>query len=112
MFINEEAGLDSAEIESPDPAAGLYIQSRTGQTVQVRISRDCLAFQTGETLERITQGRFRAVPHFVQGVRGNAGVARNTFVVFTQPDLDEIIDTAQGLTFGEFARGVVARNTV
>lgn len=100
---------------SPDPDAGLYIKSRTGETVQVRIPRDCIAFQTGEALQRITAGRFMAVPHFVRGVRPGAGtgkVARNTLAVFTQPNLGEEVDIAQHLTFGEFARGVVAKNTV
>ena len=102
---------------SPDAAAGLYIKSRGGETVQVRIPRDCVAFQTGEALQRITAGRFRAVPHFVRGVRGGTGggggrVARNTLAVFTQPNLGEEVDMEQHLTFGEFARGVVAKNTV
>jgi isopenicillin N synthase-like dioxygenase len=99
---------------SPDPEAGLYIHSRTGETVQVKIPRDCIAFQTGEALERITAGRFKAVPHFVRGVRAGAGgrVARNTLAVFTQPKLDDEVDIQQHLTFGEFARGVVAKNTV
>lgn len=100
---------------SPDPSAGLYIKSRSGETVQVRIPRDCIAFQTGEALERITAGRFKAVPHFVKGVRAqvsNGRIARNTLAVFTQPNLGEEVDIQQHLTFGEFARGVVAKNTV
>lgn len=100
---------------SPDPSAGLYIKSRTGETVQVKIPRDCIAFQTGEALERITAGRFKAVPHFVRGVRPGVGggkVARNTLAVFTQPNLGEDVDIREGLTFGEFARGVVSKNTV
>ncbi|PSR88483.1 hypothetical protein BD289DRAFT_232638 [Coniella lustricola] len=98
---------------SPDPAAGLYIKSRTGETVQVKIPRDCIAFQTGEALERITGGRFKAVPHFVRGAKtGGRKIARNTLAVFTQPNLDEEVDRAQCITFGEFARGVVAENTV
>ncbi|PFH57433.1 hypothetical protein XA68_15093 [Ophiocordyceps unilateralis] len=100
---------------SPDPSAGLYIKSRAGETVHVRIPRDCIAFQTGEALERITAGRFKAVPHFVRGPRAGAGdgrVARNTLAVFTQPNLAEIVDRECQLTFGEFARGVVAQNTV
>lgn len=100
---------------SPDPDAGLYIKSRTGETVQVKIPRDCIAFQTGEALERITAGKFKAVPHFVRGVRAsvsNGRVARNTLAVFTQPNLNEEVDIVQHLTFGEFARGVVAKNTV
>lgn len=101
---------------SPDPAAGLYIKSRTGQTVQVKIPRDCIAFQTGEALERITGGKFKAVPHFVRGARAAAGggrrIARNTLAVFTQPNLGEEVDMVQHITFGEFARGIVAKNTV
>ena len=104
---------------SPDPAAGLYIKSRSGATVQVRIPRDCIAFQTGEALERMTAGRFKAVPHFVRGVRPGAGtgtgpsrVARNTLAVFTQPNLGDEVDMVQHITFGEFARGIVAKNTV
>ncbi|KAH7375018.1 hypothetical protein B0T11DRAFT_292766 [Plectosphaerella cucumerina] len=100
---------------SPDPRAGLYIKSRTGETVQVKIPRDCIAFQTGEALERITNGKFKAVPHFVRGVRAEVSdgrIARNTLAVFTQPNLGEEIDINQHITFGEFARGVVAKNTV
>jgi isopenicillin N synthase-like dioxygenase len=100
---------------SPDPQAGLYISSRTGDIVKVNIPKDCLAFQTGEALQLITQGRFRAVPHFVRGARrpdtaegGSARIARNTLAVFTQPNLAE--EVQKGVSFGEFARGVVQRN--
>ena len=125
IFINEEAGLPepaqplptlSTYAESPDPRAGLYIRSRTGQTTKVAIPPQCLGFQTGEALERITKGKFRAVPHFVRGpmpTEGKSmnGVARNTLAVFTQPNLGEVVDIETGLTFGEFARGVVKKNT-
>jgi hypothetical protein len=113
---------------APDPTAGLYIRSRTGATVKVDIPRDSLAFQTGEALEIITRGKFRAVPHFVRGAKnsgssgddgdgdgngngnGNGrGVARNTLAVFTQPDLGVRIDE-EGRTFAQFAREVVGRN--
>lgn len=102
---------------SPDPTSGLYILSRTGEINKVAIPRDSLAFQTGETLQLITQGRFKAVPHFVKGVEPanvadpKARIARNTLAVFTQPNLDEVVDLKTGLTFGEFARGVVRKNT-
>lgn len=70
----------------PDPEAGLYIRDRKDRVVKVGIPRDALAFQTGEALERITRGRFRAVPHFVRGMRAGrgGGVARNTLAVFTR----------------------------
>lgn len=129
MFVDETAAADAVlhpnksgkllpplpELDaSPDPTAGLYIQSRSGETVQVKIPRDCIAFQTGEALQRITRGKFRAVPHFVKGVRpgvGEGAIARNTLAVFTQPNLGELVDTESDITFGEFARGVVEKNT-
>ncbi|EFX00878.1 hypothetical protein CMQ_1959 [Grosmannia clavigera kw1407] len=98
---------------SPDPAAGLYIKSRTGETVQVKIPRDCIAFQTGEALERITAGQFKAVPHFVRGsAPSSSRIARNTLAVFTQPNLADEVDREQHITFGEFARGIITKNTV
>ncbi|MCJ1412571.1 hypothetical protein MMC19_006668 [Ptychographa xylographoides] len=99
---------------SPDPRAGLYIRSRAGHTTKVNIPATSLAFQTGEALEVITRGKFRAVPHFVRGPEGEAtagmSVARNTLAVFTQPNLGEVVDVDTGVTFGEFARGVVDRH--
>lgn len=65
-------------------------------------------------MQRITRGKFRAVPHYVRGVGKDTGrgrIARNTLAVFTQPNLDELVDTEMGITFGEFARGIVEKNT-
>ncbi|KAE8345358.1 hypothetical protein BDV24DRAFT_178771 [Aspergillus arachidicola] len=115
MFVDEVAsppgqGGELVELgASPDPKAGLYIQSRTGEVVKVNIPRDCLAFQTGEALQLITRGKFRAVPHFVKGAKPSAGkrIARNTLAVFTQPNLEEEVES--GKSFAEFAREVVAR---
>jgi isopenicillin N synthase-like dioxygenase len=113
MFIDESLPSSSTplpEIPSPDPRAGLYIRSRTGQVVKVNIPPDCLAFQTGEALELITQGKFRAVPHFVKGITASSGkgrIARNTLAVFTQPNLGE--EVQRGKTFADFAREVVER---
>ncbi|KAL8798248.1 MAG: hypothetical protein Q9182_006823 [Xanthomendoza sp. 2 TL-2023] len=77
--------------EAPDPNSGLYIRSRTGAITMVKIPTSCLAFQTGETLELITGGKFQAVPHFVRAGRGasvdGVQVARNTLAVFTQPGI-------------------------
>ncbi|KAK5937475.1 hypothetical protein PMZ80_010093 [Knufia obscura] len=118
MFLDESSPKPLFELpSSPSPSSGLYIRDRSDKTHKVSIPRDCLAFQTGEALELITQGKFKAVPHFVRGVDVNecgdqaARIVRNTLAVFTQPNLDEVVDVRNGLTFGEFARGVVKRNT-
>lgn len=117
MFLNESSGTLDELPSSPSPSSGLYIRDRHGKVHKVGIPRDCLAFQTGEALELITQGKFKAVPHFVKGVNmkecgdQNAKIARNTLAVFTQPNLDEIVDLKNGQTFGEFARGIVKKNT-
>lgn len=123
MFLDEAAtppALDATAdslpplpelTQSPDPSAGLYIKSRTGNIVKVNIPKDCLAFQTGEALQLITRGKFRAVPHFVKGARctsESSRIARNTLAVFTQPNLGEEVEP--GLTFAEFARATVQRN--
>lgn len=100
-------------LSTPDPSAGLYILDRQNQVTQVKLPRDCLAFQTGEALERITKGKFKAVPHFVRGISQDheccEGVARNTLAVFTQPNLWEVIDEVAEVDFATFSREVVNR---
>ena len=96
----------------PDPDAGLYIHARDSTITKISIPADCLGFQTWEALQFITKGKFRAVPHFVRaGGKGKGGtsVARNTLAVFTQPNLDEVVDREKGTTFGEFSNEVVGR---
>lgn len=95
----------------PPPLAGLYVQSRTSNTTKVTIPPDCLAFQTGEALQRITGGRFRAVPHFVRTGPALDGqrMTRNTLAIFMQPELGEVVDKRTGLTFGELCQEVAGR---
>lgn len=117
LFVNEALPLpplsntsfeEAPTASSIDPLAGLYILSRTKKVVKVSIPADCLAFQTGSALELITGGLLKAVPHFVQGPRANISgieyVARNTLAVFTQPNLEEIIDKKTKRTFGEHTK--------
>jgi isopenicillin N synthase-like dioxygenase len=109
--IADSAFAPLTELDGPpDPRAGLYIHSRAGDTVKVAIPRDCLAFQTGEALEVITRGQFRAVPHFVRGATMGLGgkIARNTLAVFTQPNLWEMVDEKRD--FAAFAREIVEKN--
>ena len=119
MFVDEEKHepklngtfMPLPELDSaPDPKAGLYIHSRAGHTVKVGVPKDCLAFQTGEALEVITKGKFKAVPHFVRGAApvGGGKIARNTLAVFTQPNLWEMVDEKRD--FAAFAREIVEKN--
>lgn len=96
---------------APPPSAGLYVQSRTATATKVTIPPDCLAFQTGEALQLITDGRFRAVPHFVRAGVGRHGerIARNTLAIFMQPELEEIVNKRTGLKFGELCQEVAER---
>lgn len=105
MFVDDKEAkiLD----KSPDPNAGLYIKNRQGNVVKVGIPKDALAFQTGEALESVTNGQFKAVPHFVKGSE-TLGVSRNTLAVFCQPSLDEKV--GKDLTFAEFSRQVINKN--
>jgi len=49
QLINMTNGVELDELLSaPDPAAGLYIKSKTDQIYKVGIPKDALAFQTGE----------------------------------------------------------------
>ncbi|KAG2486583.1 hypothetical protein HYH03_014753 [Edaphochlamys debaryana] len=107
------------EVPCPDPAAGLYIQDRAGSVVRAAIPADCLAFQVGEALQVHSGGLLRATPHAVRAAAGPAaaGVSRNTFAVFMQPDVDEPMQPPPGVspqqvaigqwqpgtTFGQFA---------
>ncbi|EME45615.1 hypothetical protein DOTSEDRAFT_71346 [Dothistroma septosporum NZE10] len=124
LFVDEsahppKAGQDGSlpdlpELDNhPDPEAGLWIKDRSGRTTQVNIPRDCLAFQTGQALEKITRGRFRAVPHFVRGgnpmVEGSRGIARNTLAVFTQPNLWEVVEEETGMDFADLAKKMFER---
>lgn len=96
----------------PDTSTGLYIHARDSSLFRVVIPPDQLAFQTGEVLQLITKGKFMAVPHFVRGSARTVGsntISRNTLAIFTQPNLNDVVDADKGITFGEFTRQVTER---
>lgn len=85
MYFDAATG---AEVPCPDPAAGLYIRSRSGATVRVAIPPDCLAFQIGETAQVHSGGVLQATPHYVRAPSAGlgAGVGRGTMAVFMEPE--------------------------
>ncbi|ODV81073.1 Clavaminate synthase-like protein [Suhomyces tanzawaensis NRRL Y-17324] len=107
LFLDESKGLLHDLEKSPDPQAGLYIRDRHNNVHQVKIPSDCLAFQTGSALEEVSQGNFKAVPHYVRGT-SVSHISRNTLAVFCQPDLDEMVNDKEN--FAQFATRVIKGN--
>lgn len=107
LFLDESNGEASALPKLPDPEAGLYIKNRHGNVQKVNIPKDCLAFQSGQALQEISKGFFKAVPHYVQGT-SMPHIARNTLAVFCQPDLDEMVNDMEN--FAQFAQRIVSGN--
>ncbi|MCE9671858.1 isopenicillin N synthase family oxygenase [Myxococcus stipitatus] len=128
MYFEAEPGAKQPsrqDIAVPDPEAGLYVRTRTGEERKVVIPRDCLAFQIGESAQIVTGGLLRSTPHAVQALAypASRNISRSTFAVFMQPDNDAPMaapkgtDPAEtrvgafqpGMTFGEFARATFAK---
>lgn len=96
MYMNS-AG---EEVPNPDPASGLYIRSRTGNLVQVKVPADHLAFQIGETAQIHSGGVLQATPHCVRAAQGEkaSGISRETFAVFMEPMWNERMNAPAALT--------------
>ncbi|KAJ1968826.1 hypothetical protein H4R35_006318 [Dimargaris xerosporica] len=102
----------------PDPAAGLYVKTRAGNTIKVNIPDQSLAFQTGEALEILSGGFLRATPHCVRGlataqetrdaIADQAYLSRNTMAVFIQPAIHDGLKP--GYTFAQFTKDVLNRH--
>jgi isopenicillin N synthase-like dioxygenase len=93
ITIHLHPNLSNAQgviVPNPDPAAGLYIRSREGDLIQVRMppGDSQLAFQIGETAQVHTGGVLQATPHAVRSGSGEAskGVTRETLAVFMEPE--------------------------
>lgn len=126
-----QKGLSPVAVPAPTASAGLFIRTRSGKELQAKIPSDCIAFQTGEALQLLTQNRLQATPHYVAaGSEGailppvisvieekksedpawkdvQAGViSRETMAVFLQPDVGEVIGS-DGETFGQFTKRIL-----
>src|SRR5262249_15508297 len=99
MFLSE--GNEPTVVPSPSPSSGLYIQTRGGKLIKVSIPADCLAFQTGEALEVVTGGKLLATPHCDRVGSAPSHISRETFALFMQPDIDQLLTTS--LNFGQFS---------
>lgn len=88
------------QVPSPDPAAGLYIQARSGEQVQVRLPANACGFQIGETSQIQSGGLLQATPHAVMPAKA-AGVTRETFAVFLEPEFDAPLAIPAGKTVSD-----------
>jgi hypothetical protein len=93
MFFDEnpaDGGAAGAILTgSPDPAAGLYVRSRSGELVQVQApGSDVLLFQIGETSQIHSGGVLQATPHAVRAAAA-ASISRTSFAVFMEPGWEE-----------------------
>ena len=107
----------------PDDTAGLYIRARDGEVVRATFKPTQLAFQMGQATQIHSGGLLRATPHCVRAAGGAAaaGIARNAFAVFMQPNWDAAMDAPgdaegdalgipqhrKGMTFGQFAHAML-----
>ncbi|KAF9243851.1 Clavaminate synthase-like protein [Melanogaster broomeanus] len=107
MFLRE-GDKEPSIVSSPSPTSGLYIRTRGGDLTKVAIPADCLAFQTGESLELVTGKKLRATPHCVRVGGGDDQISRETFAVFMQPDTDQKVSPTE--TFGQFTKRVLAEH--
>ncbi|KAJ8323973.1 hypothetical protein BDV3_002114 [Batrachochytrium dendrobatidis] len=113
MYFDESNGeFKEADKSNPEVAealgpAGLYIQGRGGEFVQVKIPADCLAFQIGEAAQVGSRGLLVATPHLVRGA-AYPDLARNTFAVFMQPNVDYKLTPEK--TFNDFTKDVMVRH--
>jgi hypothetical protein len=62
-------------VDSPDPTAGLYITSRSGEDILVDIPTDSIAFQVGRALHIQSYRLLQATPHFVRAPNATAAAA-------------------------------------
>lgn len=92
MYLDENGN----EVDNTDPDAGLYIRNRKSQLIRVKIPKDNVAFQIGETAQVHSGGFLQATPHAVRGSKV-PNVSRNTFAVFMEPNWSEPMNCPDGV---------------
>jgi hypothetical protein len=96
MYLDKEGQVVPA---CPDEAAGLYIQARSGDRVQVRLPPNACGFQIGETSQIQSGGLLQATPHAVLPARQHYDdgrmITRESFAVFLEP---KTVEDCQAVT--------------
>jgi hypothetical protein len=99
------------QVPCPNTQSGLYIQTRTGEQVRVSIPSDHCAFQIGETSQIMSGGLLQATPHAVMmttmAAADAAGITRESFAVFLEPEFEDRLDVPRGFTVDDCQGAVV-----
>ena len=110
LYLSDNSDGTKQQLDkSPDPKAGLYIQSRSGNLVKATLPSDCLGFQIGETFQILSGGLLQATPHAVKQQQqaltnaasssssANGGsVTRETYAVFLEPEYEFPMSIPEG----------------
>ncbi|KAI8999268.1 hypothetical protein BC832DRAFT_564677 [Gaertneriomyces semiglobifer] len=109
--LNTSSTTLSPSLSKAISQSGLYVKTRSGNMVKVNIPKDCALFQIGEAAQVASRGLLVATPHLVKGAeigKDEGRVARNTFAVFMQPNVDAKLTPTQ--TFHDFTQEVMKRH--
>jgi isopenicillin N synthase-like dioxygenase len=91
LWLEEETG---SPISTAPTGAGLFVEGRNGEQIEVRPPKDCLGFQIGEASQILSGGVVHATPHMVKGYTSPVGapkLSRETFAIFIQPNWDGLL---------------------
>ena len=87
--------VDPSSIE--DTESGLFAMNRNFEQVKIKIPKDSLAFQIGESAQIHSGGLLRATPHCVISKPSTEGISRNTMAVFLEPNFEDIMSVPEGV---------------
>lgn len=96
MFLDKD-GNQVKNVEG----AGLFVQSRSGEIVRVRMPSHVCGFQIGETSQIQSGGLLQATPHAVKAGAGIPGVTRQSFAVFLEPEFEAPLEIPAGKTLDD-----------
>lgn len=96
IYMNTEGKI----VKCPDEAAGLYIQTRSGEVVKAQLPQHALGFQIGETSQIQSGGKLQATPHAVRPSQ-QPGISRESFALFLEPEFDDPLEIPPGKTMDD-----------
>jgi len=95
MYLDKQGNEVSKDLIE-DSMHGLFAMNWKQEIVQIKIPRDSIAFQIGETSQILSGGLLKATPHTVISNKLGKGISRNTFALFMNPNFDQILRTPDG----------------